>query len=78
VAKNYSDIINFELFSECLDRSYSKPLYNEVLACIVLLIVLSILFLVKIFKNYIINLFSSDEVLHMQNRNPMERASGYV
>lgn len=78
MAINNSEVFAFDLFTECLDRSYLKPLYNEVLACIVLLFVLAILFIIKIFKNYILRAFSSDEMPHMQSGYRMERSSGHV
>jgi hypothetical protein len=66
---NHSITIELDLYRECLDKSYLKPLYNEVFACIVLLFILSILFLVKLLRAHIVNLFSPNDLPNLRDIN---------
>jgi hypothetical protein len=43
----------------CLDKSHLQPIYNEVLGCIIMVIVLSVLILCKLPKKQLIQVYTN-------------------
>lgn len=57
--------------STCINITHLTPIYNEILGCTIMVIVLSILIFCKLLKKYLINLYKGSK--NHLNNNGMPR-----